>query len=363
MEKFFSSSLSIERLKCLRNDCTLNDCKLCIEFCPYDALVIEANKLNIKSNLCTNCASCVGICPTEAIKTDGFDANLFIMGELAKEVDEIKSKTLQKTLKLKCTNLGACLSSFDEQNLITLTARSNRAVEIDTGECEKCPLNEKNHNVLNRIKFITNETNRFLKTIGMDKNIEILNTAAQDRRGFLKALFGQAVAIKEAINFELPDIKTKIPLKTLLLKNTLKDIAEKINLKIDEENFSFLTLKQISDSCTNCRSCVEFCPTNALFYSSDYDKIYFQSGKCINCSICDSVCKDNSFTKLNEKDLVRFMFDKAVPLIEHTIIECDHCKIGFASKQGSTTCPSCMNFKTDFASMFITAKDLEKTRS
>ncbi len=362
MEKFFSTALGIDRLKCLRNDCTLNDCQKCIDFCPYDAIKIEATKIKIKDEFCTNCSACIGVCPTEAIKADGFDATVFVLNEIAKESDELKSKTLPSSIKLKCTTMGSCLGVFDEQNLVTLAIRSKRAIEADISECIKCPLNEKNRAVLDRIESVVDETNRFLQAINFDKKITKLEDSKQDRRGFLKSLFGSATAIREAMNFELPDVKSKIPLKTLLLKNTLKDIAESINLKIEEGGFSFLTLKQINDSCTNCRACVEFCPTNALFYSSDYDKIYFQSGKCVDCGICDSMCKSNSFSKTDERDLVRFMFDKATALIEHNIIECDHCKIGFAAKEGVTTCPTCMNFKTDFASMFMTAEELERQK-
>lgn len=360
MEKFFSTSIAIDRLKCLRNDCSYNDCRKCLEFCPYDAFSIATGKLQLLSEKCTNCTACIGICPTEAIGADGFEPNMYIIGELAKEADSLKSKTLGKKLTLKCSNLGSCLSSFDEQHFITLALRSSREIELDMSECAKCPLNEKSQTISERIAFVASESNRFFEAISSQKKIAVLEMAVNDRRSFLRSIFSGTSAIKDAINFELPENKTKIPLKTLLLKNTLKDVADDITLKITDGGFSFLHAKTISDSCTNCRSCVEFCPTNALFYSSDYSKIYFQSGKCVDCAICDSVCKDGSFGKTDELDLVRFMFDKAACIIEHHIIECDHCKIGFSSKNGVTTCPTCMNFKTDFAHMFVTAADIEK---
>ncbi len=360
MEKFFSTSLKVERLKCLRNDCSYNDCQKCVEFCPFDAFSLITGKLQLVDEKCTNCTACIGLCPTEAISADGFEPNIYIMSELAKEGDELKARTLGKKLTIKCSQIGSCLSAFDEQNLIALALRSSREIELDCSECAKCPLNEKNSVVLTRIEHVAAETNRFLNSCESGKQIATIASTANDRRSFLRSIFSSASSVKDAIDFELPENKTKIPLKTLILKNSLKDAADNIKLKIEEGGFSFLVAKTIDDSCTNCRICVEFCPTNAIFYSSDYQKIYFQSGKCVDCDICDSVCKDRSFGRESEFDLVRFMFDKAACIIEHKIIECDHCKIGFASKQGSTTCPTCMNFKTDFAGMFLRAEEIEK---
>jgi len=359
MDKFFSSAIHVERLRCLRNDCAYNDCKKCSEFCPYGALSLDTGKLLLLEEKCTNCTACMGICPTEAIVADGFEPNVYILSEVSKESDAIKSKTLGDKLKIKCANIGACLSSFDEQHLITLVMRSRRAIELDMSECVNCELNENNCSVMDRIEQIAEETNRFLKATGFKSELIVNKKVASDRRSFLKSIFSTVSSASEAISFERPENKSKIPLKTLMLKNSLKDSAENINLKITEENFSFLTTKLINDSCTNCRACVEFCPTNALFYSSDYDKIYFQSGKCVDCSICDSMCKEGCFDKTSELDLVRFMFDKAVCAIEHHIIECDHCKIGFPSKNGETTCNTCKLFKTDFATMFLTAEEIE----
>jgi Fe-S-cluster-containing hydrogenase component 2 len=330
-----------------------------LEFCPFDAFSLDSGKLLLVDDKCTNCTACIGVCPTEAISADGFEPNMYVLNELTKESDTLRAKALGTKLTIKCSAIGACLSSFDEQNLITLVMRSSRNIELDMSECAKCPLNEKNCTVSDKIVKVASETNRFLKAINSKKELVVLESTVNDRRSFLKSIFSSASSIKEAMSFEMPENKTKIPLKTLLLKNTLKDAADGINLKITEGGFSFLTQKTISDSCTNCRACVEFCPTNALFYSSDYDKIYFQSGKCVDCSICDIMCKDNSLGKTDEFDLVRFMFDKALCVIEHEIITCDNCKIGFAAKNGVTTCPTCMNFKTDFAGMFLTAEELE----
>lgn len=357
--KFFSTSISVNKHKCLRNDCTLNNCTKCIEICHYDAFSIATGKLQLLEEKCTNCTACIGICPTSAISADGFDPDVYVVNEINKENNPNPLKQLDKKLTIKCSQLGACLSSFDEQNIITLQMRSSRIVEFDLSDCERCPLNENTLSIFEQIKNVISETNRFLEAIGMSKRVVQIESAKSDRRSFLKSIFGSAKSATESASFEPLNIKTQIPIKTYLLKNSLKDLADELELKINVAGFSFLTMKEIGQTCTNCKQCVEFCPTNALFYSNDYDKIYFQSGKCVNCGICNDICKDKSFSEAYETDLVRFMFDKAICLIEHNIVECDHCKIGFASKNSATTCPTCMNFRTDFAGMFLTAEEIE----
>jgi energy-converting hydrogenase A subunit P len=359
VENFFSSTVALDTMKCLRGDYAYNECSKCIDICPFDAFISDNRRLAVSSDICISCLACIGVCPTESIEADGFDTNSFILSEIAKEQNELQKKTLDKGLVLKCTALGACLAAFDEQHLISLVLRSSREVLLDCNECEKCPLNENSKEVLNQIELVAAETNRFLKACESGKQIAFAPKVDDGRRGFFRSLLKGATSIKEAATYEKPNVQSKIPLKTVILKNTLKDLAESLKLKIDEGDFSFLPAKNISDTCSNCKMCIEFCPTKALFYSDDTSKIYFQSGKCVSCSICNDVCKDKSFSDDSETDLVRFMFDKAKCLIAHTIIECDHCKIGFSSKNGDTTCHTCKLFKTDFATMFLTAEEIE----
>lgn len=45
-----------------------NGCGICLTACPQEAIVLEANRAEIKQELCTDCGVCLSVCPEEAIE-------------------------------------------------------------------------------------------------------------------------------------------------------------------------------------------------------------------------------------------------------------------------------------------------------
>lgn len=350
---------SIEPLKCLRRDYADNDCSICINLCPEKAIIFKRGKISIDESLCTACHGCVGVCPTEAIESAKFEPNFFVAKEISLEKNELKQKLLSDTLRLSCKELGVCLCVFDKSHLIALGMKSSRKLEADISICGDCELNKSNKLKI-AIDDTLDETNNFLKEFA-NRQIERKTERSKDRRAFLKALFKKTASAVESFDesgAQIEKPKTKLPLKRILLKNAVKEGLDDANRFI-ENNYSFSTSKKITKECTNCKSCVEFCPTNALFYSNDFSKIYFQSGKCIDCDICNDICAPKAFVDGFEKDMSMFAFDKAATAIEHNLIVCRSCKMAFSSKEGEETCPKCEEYKNDFSHMFMTAAEIE----
>ncbi len=350
-------ALFIEPLKCLRNDYADNECNICINLCPEKAISVKRKKISIDSTACTLCHGCIGICPTEAIESTKFEPNFFIAKEISLEQNELKQKLLSQTLTLSCKEMGVCLSVFDESHLITLGLKSTRQIEMDISPCEDCELNK--HNKLKMaIDTAIKASQEFLSEFAA-KNISVKTTKSHDRRSFLKAIFKKTVATVEEASEEPDRPKTKLSLKRILLKNTIKDAIDDKN-RFVQGNYKFSISKTINKACTNCKSCVEFCPTNALFYSSDFSKIYFQSGKCVDCNICNDICAPKAFVDGFEKDMSMFAFDKASLAIEHDLKVCTSCKMAFASKNGEEICSNCEDYNDNFSHMFMTAAELEE---
>ncbi len=350
-------ALFIEPLKCLRNDYAANECIICVDVCPEKAITIKRNKITFEENLCTLCHACVGVCPTEAVESEKFEPNIFIAKEISIENNELKQKLLSNNLKLSCKELGVCLSVFDESHLITLALKSARKISVDISPCTECDLN-KESKLKNAIDLSLGVANSFLEEFA-NKNIEIVSQKAADRRNFFKTILKRSVNAIEEYEEKPQKPKTKLPLKRILLKNAIKDALEETNRFI-QNDYSFSISKTIDKSCTNCKACVEFCPTNALFYSNDFSKIYFQSGKCVSCDICNDICAPKSFTDGFGRDMSMFAFDKASAAIEHNLIICRSCKLAFSSKEGEEICPQCEEYNNDFAYMFVTAEELER---
>lgn len=350
------SSFTIDPLKCLRHDYAYNSCNICINVCPEKAIDLKRAKIAIDENSCTSCHGCVGVCPTEAIESDRFEPNIFIAKEIAFETNELKQKLISDKLTLSCKEIGVCLSVFSSEHLITLALKSCRKIAADVSPCADCDLN-KQDKLKQIIDDATAEANSFLNAFA-SKEIEINAQKKSDRRDFFKTIFKRTASTVEEIKEDTQKPKTKLPLKRILLKNTVKELLEDTN-RFVEGNYSFSVSKTINKECTNCKSCVEFCPTNALFYSNDFSKIYFQSGKCTDCSICNDICEVKAFEDGFEHDMAMFAFDKAKTAIEHDLKVCTSCKMAFASKEGEEICPKCAEFKNDFEYMFMTAEELE----
>jgi len=43
-------------------------CGICLTACPQEAIVLEADRAEIKQELCTDCGVCLNVCPEEAIE-------------------------------------------------------------------------------------------------------------------------------------------------------------------------------------------------------------------------------------------------------------------------------------------------------
>ncbi|MDD4855793.1 MAG: hypothetical protein PHU41_08130, partial [Sulfuricurvum sp.] len=72
-----SNLFSFTATRCLRNEYFHNDCHICIDLCPKEAIHLVRNKLTLFDNECIECAGCIGSCPTEAFEIESFDPNEF----------------------------------------------------------------------------------------------------------------------------------------------------------------------------------------------------------------------------------------------------------------------------------------------
>ena len=329
-------------LQCLRTDYYHNDCKECLEICPHEAFFFDRKRLTVDFDKCTNCAVCVGVCPTEALQVEYFSPDDYLL----------KNPDL-----LSCKKDIPCLSAFGTEHFITMALRGEE-LGVDLSHCEGCDLNPENR-TLKSIEARIEEAQRFLDEIGSQKEIR-QKVYEPNRRGFFKSVF--ATAQKITNEESLRDAKSgvsRVPLKTTLLKNSLKMVVSKLSTTTISTDYSFLANKAIEDSCTNCGDCVQFCPTDALFFSQDGASIWFVAGKCIDCAICNDICKPKSIQDKERIDLVAYAFDRGEELIHHQIEICQECKTPFPYKGEELICDRCKSFVDDFADIFKMASDME----
>ncbi|WP_187647532.1 4Fe-4S binding protein [Nitrosophilus labii] len=336
-------------LKCLRTDYYHNKCSQCIDICPENAFIFDRGKLRLDESKCKNCAVCVGVCPSEALSVNFFNPNGFILS------------LKEEKVTLSCKKDTPCLSVFSSQNFISLALRKDM-VSCNLFHCEGCELNKDNktfESIAQRIE----EANRFLADIGTLKEIKVeAEEIKSERRALFKKLFNSAKELAgEGIDVkELANVRNRIPIKNIILKNSIKKEIQNFKNTQISTHYSFLSNKEISyDLCNNCGDCVKFCPTDALFYSQDSTSIWFQSGKCIACGICNDICEPKAITNKDDLDLIEFAFDRGKELVSHTLEICNECKTPFPYKGGELICERCKSFVNDFGDIFKIAADLE----
>ncbi len=344
-------------LKCLRSDFAKNECMFCIELCPENAMVFDRGKLTLDANRCTGCTACIGSCPTEALISETFDPNRFIL-EFSKSAKQ----------KISCKEDVPCLAALSSEHLASAVIRKNRDIACDMAHCEGCHIN-RDGLVLRSIEAKIDEARNFLGSCGMKKGIEKIfkvsdNTGNTERRNILKKMTGVVKNLEsgESLSEMMSYRAEKVPLKRVLLKNSLKLAVENFPENIETENghFFFVINKKIDkQSCTNCQECVVFCPTEALSVLHDGTGIIFQMGKCIACSICNDVCEPQAMESCSSLSMTEFAFDRVQLLVKHEFEICEECNVAFLYTGGDKICGRCRDFKESFSDLFVMAKDME----
>ncbi|MDD2828126.1 MAG: 4Fe-4S binding protein [Sulfuricurvum sp.] len=353
-----SNLFSFSATRCLRNEYFHNDCHICIDLCPKGAIHLVRNKLTLFDNECIECAGCIGSCPSEAYEIESFDPNEFAVSFQA-----------QNNPQISCKSTTPCLGVFDADHLLVMALRGEMVPVCDISHCGSCPLNE-NGKMENTIREHIRLANEFLVQIAIDKKIDIFEEIEVEatrralfRKGFEKAKEVIADTPSEpqksmtASHHALPNVR--MPLKRVLLKNSLKEFVGSLEITSFSENSPLFFNKQIDfQACTNCGDCTQFCPTDALFPTSDKQGIYFSQGKCIGCGICEDICKTKAITSKEGFDLVSIAYERAEQLVHYDMVMCHECRCPYPYKGGDPICDRCEGYKKEFSNMFTLAKDM-----
>lgn len=349
---------SFSATRCLRNEYFHNDCHICIDVCPKEAISLVRNKLTLSNDKCIECAGCIGSCPTEAYQIENFDPNEFAV-----------AYQNQENPVVSCKVSTPCLGVFDAEHLLVMALRGEMGVVCDMSHCAMCTLNESG-TMETTIRAHIEQANEFLQQIGVEKTITTLEIQEEQaprralfRKGFEKAKEAMSDAPQQPIksmtttHHALPNMT--MPLKRVLLRNSLKEAVGTMEGTEFAESSPLFFNKQIDfNTCTNCGDCTQFCPTDALFPTSDKQGIYFSQGKCIGCGICEDICKPNAIIKKEGFDLVSIAYERSTQLVRYEMVMCNECRCPFPYKGGDPICDRCEGYKKQFSTMFTMARDM-----
>lgn len=349
---------------CVRNDYYHNSCAKCVDICPEGAFHIVRNKLTLFDNECIACGACLGSCPTEALTLENFDPNTYVEAFAAKE----------ETL-ISCKKEAGCLGGFDAHHYATMALLHEKMPVCDLSHCAECALN-KTQKVA---AFIQNEietANTFLHRTGYSGSISVRTeretveqhgvTAEPARRMVFKKAVAKAVGGPETVDSYVSLTMrqrrrndTALPLKYEALKRAVAQKLSRFERTAQKERSPLFTDKVIDfQACTNCRDCVQFCPTSALKSTPDSQGILFTQSHCIGCGICDHICKTDAITTAPGYDLVEIAYDRTKQLVHYEMVQCHECRCPYPYKGGDPICDRCEAFLRENANMFTLARDL-----
>ena len=94
-------------------------CKICVDKCPVDTILIENSKANINMDNCIRCGTCHSVCSQEAVRHDGekIPEDIKTNIELTKQCMEDCAKYLgDVSEKAKC--LGRMKKYFNKEKIV-----------------------------------------------------------------------------------------------------------------------------------------------------------------------------------------------------------------------------------------------------
>lgn len=101
----------------------------CIQVCPFGAIVIKDNQIEILEDKCTGCGLCIKVCPKNLIKLFPVESKVYV-----KCNSQDKALRVREVCKNGCIGCGICVK-FCPQNAIKI--EDNLAV-IDYEKCDNC---------------------------------------------------------------------------------------------------------------------------------------------------------------------------------------------------------------------------------
>ena len=317
--------VNFDRFRCLRTDYYHNDCQICKEISP-DAVEF-INKIRIDTTKLH--PSVIGACPSQAFSHSEYDVTQGLL------------KFINSDAEVLSGDGDFELEALSVEDFVSLALRKERLV-----------VQSQDAVIIDRV----DAARQILQEFGFEPNIACAKANEVNRREFFSKVFTKIKQSKELPLQSVYSYDSRVPISRQLLKNSIKlHIANLDNTCVQSSYYSAKTIDY--QACDNCSDCVQFCPTNALFYNRGEVEIYFMQSSCIGCGICNHICHSDAISDDLQIDLVAFAFEKEKKLVAHKLVACQKCKTPFSQKEGESVCKVCKQFESN--DMFALASELQ----
>ena len=309
----FFPLINLNRDQCLNRFHKDNDCFICFDNCPTNAIEFVDNipsDINLKQ--CNSCGLCLHQCPSEVF-SQGERKKRPLFALLAhhkfEQIDLICHKH-QKNYGHSsiCINTANCLGNISLVDLIELGLQEDTQIVLNLSSC----INSCGEHMKEQLNSLINQANNMLLEIQHSKQIHFttnddrltkykkihaIDSIPVSRRSFFKQL--KSIG-KESIGCNIPDdffadepINQAIPISDH--RKQLIHLLQKIEYKLKPDHVhDFIGLDIKKSVCDACGLCSKICPTKALVEKSQkfIFKLRFNPAYCLGdkCQLCSLAC-------------------------------------------------------------------------
>ncbi len=264
------------------------ECRLCIQFCPHDAI---NEKKEINKEKCTECGVCMNVCPS-----DGFvDKDMDNLGQYLFESEKI---ILNCPIAQAEGYEIACLGMLDRDAWTTIMLLADsKEVKILTGDCGNCDDRQACAVSVASLKELLqawpNHPQIKIEIAPATIESEIQAATSQNDKKDAKNSLIQARELlslrqgKAKIKSLLPGIEAE---ETYHTPKTRQWFAEALKNN-PEKKIPYKAIKA-DEKCTSCGVCAKICPQGALEQVQKDGKIrlIYEPAKCVQCDRCVDIC-------------------------------------------------------------------------
>ncbi|WP_199242437.1 4Fe-4S dicluster domain-containing protein [Desulfosporosinus fructosivorans] len=267
----------------------VNLCRLCINFCPHQAISVYRE---LDAKRCTECGICMAVCPSDG----------FVYRNSDKLYDYIKNS---EKIVLSCPQAIPagheipCLGILDRDLWMTLMLYAReKELTIFTGVCAECPDKKACGTSVQIFKEVHDTWKDhppiWIKVASDDGNCEsaIRETMSEQTQNERK---GWRDIGREKFEAMLPGITSG---ETYLIPKTRQFLGE--TWKSRKSGFEVLPIPAltVSESCTNCGECSVICPQGALTKKENKEQLalIYEPIKCVRCQRCVSICHSKALS-------------------------------------------------------------------
>ncbi len=220
---------------------------------------------------CIRCGFCAEVCPTDPKALECGENHLIREEFTILPVD--KMFVIDDYLCIRCRK---CMKACQVDGAIY---EEDNKIAIDQSKCIACGDCLKNCPVKGALKGIYIANVEEQKQI-INMVVQTLEKTIEDRQDEIKNLQANEVFKMELNASDLMERSLQILPKEEMVIDLIEKVTDRLKLRVitwDEEK------------CTQCRLCVEECPSGAISYDEEYG-VKRDPDKCLRCSTCYQTC-------------------------------------------------------------------------